>query len=271
MSIDRLRAHYGFSKMPFGKNVAPQALSRHAGHLEAVARISFLIAESAAGVLTGEVGAGKTVALRAAIAGLDPSRHSVIYLANPMVGMRGLHSAIVTALGGTPRFHTAALLPQTADLLAQETAERGKTVVLAVDEAHLLSPEQLEGLRLLMNAELDSQSPFALILCGQPTLRRRIRLGAFAALDQRIALRYHLAGMSVAETGEYLAHHLTLAGRSDRLFSDDAATLIHQVSRGLPRMINNLAVQSLIAAYTEKKAIVDESSARMAVAEITTE
>ncbi len=143
--------------------------------------------------------------------------------------------------------------------------------MIAVDEAHLLSPEQLEGLRLLTNAELDSVSPFALILCGQPTLRRRIRLGAFAALDQRIALRYHLGGMTAPETGDYIVHHLALAGRSDTLFSDDAVELVQQVSRGLPRMVNNLAVQSLVAAYAEKKAIVDESSARMAVAEITAE
>ena len=271
MSIELLRAHYGFSKMPFGKDVAPGALHRHAGHLEAVARVGFLVAESAAGVLTGEVGSGKTVALRAAVAGLDSSRHTVVYLANPTIGVRGMHAAIVSALGGVPRFHAAALVPQTADLLAQESAERGKKVILAVDEAHLLSPEQLEGLRLLMNAELDSVSPFSLVLCGQPTLRRRIRLGAFAALEQRIALRYHLQGMSASETGDYIAHHLALAGRSDRLFSDDANSLIHQVSRGLPRVVNNLAVQSLVAAYGEKKAIVDESSARMAVAEITAE
>ncbi len=234
MTIELLRAHYGFSKMPFGKDVAPGALHRHAGHLEAVARVGFLVAESAAGVLTGEVGSGKTVALRAAVAGLDSSRHTVVYLANPTIGVRGMHAAIVSALGGVPRFHAAALVPQTADLLAQESAERGKKVILAVDEAHLLSPEQLEGLRLLMNAELDSVSPFSLVLCGQPTLRRRIRLGAFAALEQRIALRYHLQGMSASETGDYIAHHLALAGRSDRLFSDDANSLIHQVSRGLP-------------------------------------
>jgi type II secretory pathway predicted ATPase ExeA len=271
MSIERLRAHYGFSKMPFGKDVAPGALHRQTSQQEAVARISFLVAEGAAGVVTGEVGAGKTVALRAAISALEPSRHSVVYLSNPTVGVRGLHAAIVTALGGIPRFHAAALVPQTADLLAQEVAERGKRVVLAIDEAHLCSPEQLEGIRLLMNAELDSVSPFSLVLCGQPTLRRRIRLGAFAALDQRIALRYHLQGMSANETGEYLAHHLALAGRSDTLFSDDAIALVHQVSRGLPRAVNNLAVQSLVAAYAQKKAIVDESSAQMAVAEITGE
>lgn len=113
--------------------------------------------------------------------------------------------------------------------------------------------------------------PFAGLLVGQPTLRRRIKLGAFAALDQRIALRYAMTGMDLAETKSYLAHHLKLAGRSDTLISDDAIALIHQVSRGLPRAVNNLAIQALVAAFAADKAIVDESSARAAVTEVTTE
>jgi type II secretory pathway predicted ATPase ExeA len=118
---------------------------------------------------------------------------------------------------------------------------------------------------------MDSHSPFAALLIGQPTLRRRIKLGTFAALDQRIALRYAMTGMTTAETTTYLAHHLKLAGRSDTLFSDDATALIHQVSRGLPRAVNNLAVQALVAAFAANKTIVDESSARAAVTEVTTD
>jgi len=114
-------------------------------------------------------------------------------------------------------------------------------------------------------------APFACLLIGQPTLRRRIKLGAFAALDQRIALRFAVPGMTLDETTSYTRHHLGLAGRSDTLFSDDATALIHQTSRGLPRAVNNLAVQALVAAYADNKAIVDESAARAAVTEVTTE
>ena len=170
-----------------------------------------------------------------------------------------------------PRFHKANLIPQTADLLAAEENERGKRVVVVVDEAHLLAPDQLEELRLLTNADMDSHSPFACLLIGQPTLRRRIKLGTFAALDQRITLRFAMPPMTPAETGTYINHHLNLAGRADALFSDDAIALIHQVARGLPRAVNNLAVQALLAAYATKKAIVDESSARAAITEITAE
>ncbi|MGH3263575.1 MAG: ExeA family protein [Trebonia sp.] len=269
--IENLQAHYGFTKMPFGKALAPGMLHRHVAHAEAVARIGWCLTERALGVITGEVGAGKTVAARAAIATLDPSRHTLIYLGNPAVGARGLYHGIVTALGGVPRFHKAALIPQTAELLAAEDHERGRLVVLVIDEAHLLAADQLEELRLLTNAELDSYSPFACLLIGQPTLRRRIKLGTFAALDQRIALRYAMTGMEAAETKTYVSHHLKLAGRTDTLFSDDAVTLIHQVSRGLPRAVNNLAIQALVATFAANKTIVDESAARAAVTEVTTD
>src|SRR6476660_3514807 len=157
------------------------------------------------------------------------------------------------------------------DRPAAEKHERGRDVIVAVDEAHLLSADQLEELRFLTNSEFDSVAPFTGLLLGQPTLRRRIKLGSFAALDQRIALRYTLPGMTDTETRDYLGHHLKLVGRSDQLFSDDAADLIHHTSRGLPRAVNNLALQALVATYAANKTIVDESAARAAVAEVTTE
>jgi type II secretory pathway predicted ATPase ExeA len=246
-------------------------LHRYAGHSEAVARISWCVDEAAIGVITGEVGAGKTVAVRAALGELDSSRHTVIYLGNPAVGARGLYYTIVHRLGGVPRFYKASLIPQTADALAAEVAERGRKVVLVVDEAHLLDGDQLEELRLLTNADMDSTSPFALVLVGQPTLRQRLRLGAFAALDQRVALRYAIPPMTAADTGDYIAHHLKLAGRADTLFSDDAVARIHKAARGLPRAVNNLAVQALIAAYANNSAIVDDKAARAAVTEVTSE
>src|SRR5581483_3422945 len=118
---------------------------------------------------------------------------------------------------------------------------------------------------------MDPESPFAGILVGQPTLRRRLRFGSFAALDQRIGLRYEIPGMDQKETVAYLRHQLALAGHDAALFSDDAIALIHQAGRGVPRLVNNLATQVLVAAYAERKAIVDESAARAVVTEVTAE
>jgi type II secretory pathway predicted ATPase ExeA len=268
--IERLNAHYGFTKTPFGKTLAPGMLHHHTSHNQAVARISWCIAQRTIGLVVGESGAGKTVAARAAIAALDQTRHTLIYVANPTTGARGVCHHIVTSLGGVPRFQNAALFPQAADALAAENTERGRQPVLAIDEAHLLDHDALDLIRMLTNADMDSASPLACVLIGQPTLKRKMKLGILAALDQRIAVRYTMGGLTPTETASYIGHHLKLAGRSDPLFSDDATILIHDTSRGHPRMINNLAVHALLAAFTEGKALVDESSARTAVAEITT-
>ncbi len=202
------------------------------------------------------------------MAGLEPSRFQVVYVANPTIGGRGILFVVVAALGGVPRYHRSALVPQAADALAMAEAERGRRVVLLCDEAHLLVPEQLEDIRMLSNAEMDSRSPAAIVLIGQPTLRRRLRQGAFAAVDQRIGLRVHIEGMEPTETASYLRHHLGLVGRADALFSDDAVAVIHQASRGMPRAVNNLALQSLVATFAADKGIVDQSAAKMAVVEV---
>lgn len=264
-------SHFGFSATPFGKAIVAADLFGRPSHDEAVARVRFCVAESLLGVIVGEVGVGKTVALRAAVSALDPTAHQVIYVANPAFGTRGLYVTIVSALGATPRFFKAEVMAQAQALLAAEEAERRRRVVFVVDEAHLLSPEQLEEIRLLTNAEMDSRSPFALILVGQPTLVRRLRMGVFAALDQRIATRYQLEPMDLAESARYLTHKLALAGRSDPLFADDAVARLHKAGLGLPRALDNLARDALIAAAADGKALVDDACAKRAVAEAVSE
>jgi type II secretory pathway predicted ATPase ExeA len=154
-------------------------------------------------------------------------------------------------------------------VLAGEAAERGRTPVLIIDEAHLLTHEQLESVRMLTNHDMDSKTPFATIMIGQPTLRRMIKLGVLAALDQRIAVRYHMTGMTPDETASYIRHHLQLSGRDSDLFSEDAITQVHEAARGKPRTVNNIAVAALIAAYVTGKKIVDQTAARAAVSEVT--
>ena len=264
-------AHFGLTATPFAKSIPTADLFAREAHVEAMARIAFLVIECALGVIAGDVGVGKTVAVRAAVGQLDPLRFHPIYVANPMVGTRGLYVAIVSALGATPRFHRAEVMAQAAELLAAEEAERHRRVVFVIDEAHLLTPEQLEEIRLLTNARMDSASPFAGILVGQPTLIRRLRMGVFAALDQRIATRFTLPPMDLGESAAYLRHHLGLVGRTDPLFADDAIARLHRFANGLPRALNNAAIAALIAAAADGKALVDDVCAKKAVADLTRE
>ncbi len=268
-TIDACAAHFAFTATPFTKTIPANKLFERAAHCEAVARIHYCINQAALGVIVGDTGAGKTVAVRAAVASLDRTKHTLVYLSNPSGGCRGLYVAIATALGATPRFYKAEAITQTAALLAAEEHERHRRVVFVIDEAHLLSPEQLEEIRLLTNAELDSASPFAAILIGQPALAVRLRQGIFAALDGRISVRYHIAGMDLAESINYLRHHLAHAGRTDPLIADDAAARLHRYANGMPRALNNAATAALIAAAADSKTLVDDTCAKKAIAELT--
>jgi type II secretory pathway predicted ATPase ExeA len=210
--IETLQSRYGFTVVPFTAAIPVTSLFGSAAHKEAVARLRWLISARGLGVITGEVGCGKTVAVRAAVSGLDPSRHTLIYLPNPQIGVRGIHGAVAAALGQVPRFHHATLIPQVEAALAAEADERNRHVILAIEESHLLTREQLEAVRMLTNSDLDSRSPLTILLIGQPTLRRRLRVGDMAALDQRVALRYHIPAppLTPAEASGYIRAHLEL-------------------------------------------------------------
>jgi type II secretory pathway predicted ATPase ExeA len=267
--LDKIKSFFGFTRMPFGRDLAPGMLHRHHDHTEAVARIAFGIDSRGITVVTGEAGAGKTVAARAAVDRVDAARHHLIYIADPTGGVRGIYQEIVAGLGETPKFRFAALIAQTRSVLAAEAAERGRTPILAIDEAHIMTRDGLEAIRLLTNHNLDTGAPFATILLGQPDLSAKMRHGIMAALDQRVTVRHHMTGMTAEETATYIRHHLSLVGRTDTVFSDDAITLIHTHSRGKPRAVNNLALAALLAARINDQPIVDEANARTAITETT--
>jgi type II secretory pathway predicted ATPase ExeA len=267
--IDTVTTRFGLARMPFGRDLPPSRLHRHHDCGEAAARITWAVSERAIGMITGEVGTGKTVAIRSAVADLDPAAHTIIYIGNPSTGTRGIHDRVVTALGGKPVHGTAALATQAWNVLAGEAAERGRTPVLVIDEAHLLDHGQLESIRLMTNHDMDSSTPFATILVGQPTLRHAIKLGVLAALEQRITVRYQMKGMTPDETASYIRHHLAEAGRTTELFTDDAISQVHQAARGKPRTVNNICTAALIATAGAGKNLVDHASARAAIAEVT--
>ena len=116
-----------------------------------------------------------------------------------------------------------------------------------MDEAHLLGHHQLEAVRILTNADMDAASPLACLLIGQPTLRRMLRLGVLAALDQRIALRYAIPAMTPADRRIHQPPPQTRRPLRPAV-QRRRHHLIHEAARGLPRAVNNLATQALVAA-----------------------
>src|SRR3989304_2387283 len=142
---------YGFSLTPFSRSLASSKLFTSNGQEELKARLAYLVRERGIGVITGEIGSGKSTAVRAFVDGLDPTRYTVVYTANPLIGISGFFREGLSQLGETvPMFRQQMVLRirHCCDLL---TNERKKTPVPIVDEAHLMDHRMLDELRLLLN------------------------------------------------------------------------------------------------------------------------
>lgn len=266
----KLEEYFGFSKTPFSKDIAPSAVYENDLLREALTRLTYAVQRKLFCTLTAEIGMGKSLTVRKLTASLDQSRHTCIYLSNPTIGARGMLFEIVTAFSEEPFYLKSKLIAQAKEAIEQECA-RGKTVVLLIDEAHLLTTETLEELRLLANFNMDSSSKFALVLSGQPPLSKKLKFNTLAALEQRISLRVRLEPLDLKDSAGYIKHHLSYCGRSDNIFSDDAVALIHKHTGGVPRRINNLSLQALTAGLVEKKSIIDEATVKVAVTEAETD
>jgi general secretion pathway protein A len=254
----RLNECYGFRHTPFSKSIATQDLFPARGHREVQGRLAFALQERLPALITGDVGTGKSTAVRAFAHALDRNLYAVVYLSNPHLRVATLYRQILLALQVEPAFGFSRLLPQLRTTL-HDLARKGRYVLLIVDEAHLLPPELFDQLRFLLNDDMDSASLITLVLLGQPDLAHKLRFAPFEALRQRIAVRFHLQPFDLEETAGYIKHHLRTAGYQGQLFSDSFIAAVYDHTKGVARKINNLCRNALLLGATENKQILDET------------
>ena len=204
-------------------------------------------------VLTGEVGTGKTLLLRCLLGLLKESKDvASAYLLNGRLSPTEFLQYILSDFGLPAKDKSKyELLLDLGHFLTSRGAAN-MTTVLIVDEAHHLSADILEEVRLLSNLETTDDKLLQIVLVGQPELDDKLDSVELRQLKQRIAVRTHLGELDADETRRYIAHRLQIAGLSPHsgpLFSEDAILAVHSYSRGLPRLINTLCENALIAAY----------------------
>jgi general secretion pathway protein A len=262
-------ADLGLRAFPFPKAPAPEALFRWSGLGEVLARLGFALAVSGFALLTGDVGAGKSSALRLFLHGLDSNVHPAVYVADSRLSPMSLYGRVLAHFGLMPPVTAGRAREQFQALLTDLATAQGKRPLLLIDEGHELSPEMVQELRYLQNVQdCDAASPFTLVLCGQPELRAMLRFKTFEAVAQRITVRCHLAPLEPRETAAFVTHCLRQAGVDRPLFTEAALELLHTQSRGLCRRLGNLATHALLDAALHKTPLVEEPSVRRAVAEL---
>jgi general secretion pathway protein A len=257
---------YGLKELPFALTPDPRFIYFTPSHTEAMANLHYGI-ESGKGliVVTGEVGTGKTTMLRWIMQRLDRTV-LVAYLFNPRMTVAEFYQYISSPkLLDVPAWENKSELLLKLGEVLESRHSRGLRTVLIIDEAHGLSPAALEEIRLLSNFESDSAKQLQIILTGQPELRDVLNKPELRQLKQRIALRCEIKPLpNIEETERYVTSRLLAAGaeRTD-IFSPGAIDYVFRCSGGIPRQINNLCDNALLAGFaagaeTVGRAIIEE-------------
>ena len=251
------REFFGLEDIPFTLTPDPRFIVFTPSYNEVLASLYYGL-ENAKGliVLTGEVGTGKTTALRWILRRLDSSVLAA-YVFNPRLSIDEFYHHVTQMLGISDWTNKAELLTEMGRVL-EERHRRGLRTVLIIDEAHELSDYVLEEIRLLMNFESDNAKHLQIVLTGQPELREKLNQPNLRQLKQRVALRCKMHQLpNTEEVERYITERLLIAGSDQpNIFTPGAIDFIFQCSEGIPRQINNICDNALIAAYAAGEQVI---------------
>lgn len=259
---------FGFNENPFNVTPDTRYLYLSAVHQAALHTLRYGIEERKGFLLmTGEVGTGKTVSLRALLNELKEGCESSLIL-NPQLSRLELLKTINKDFGqGLNRNSLKSQIDHLNEFVL-DCGRRGKNAVVIIDEAQQLSPEALEMTRLLSNLETENCKLMQILLVGQPELNQKLAQTEMRQLRQRIQIHTRLVPLDAEETQRYIDFRLNKAGPKPCVaFEESAVTRIHQFSRGIPRLINTLCDFCLVAAYLKSRRVITDKIVNIAFAE----
>lgn len=263
---------YGFTEMPFNITPDPKFLYLSPTHQEALQHLKFGVDQRKGFiVVVGEVGCGKTTLCRRFLNELDSARFDTALIVNPRVNENQMLRAILHELGEEEKSDDPQSLVNRMQKVLLQRIERGRDIVLIIDEAQNLSFEVLEQIRLLSNLETDKQKLLQIVLMGQPELKDIIACEELRQLRQRILVHCELRPLNRKDLGHYIQHRITRAGGNGRpSFTPWALWAVHRFSKGIPRIVNNLCDKALLAAYIRDSDIVAFRDVRRAIRDVRT-
>ena len=246
------KKYYGLTRNPFELSPDPYFYFPSPRHNEALATLTYgVLNRKGFVVVTGEVGTGKTLLVRCLLDTLNRNRVTFAFIYNPLLSVQDFLAQVLRDFGVTNVQGSKSDLLTRLNNFVLVRSWRDATTALIVDEAQLLSWELLEEIRLLTNLETTQHKLLQIVLVGQQELDDKLDSQDLRQLKQRVGMRCRLDPLGIEELRGYIDRRLELAGASlgSRLFPEDTIAAVHTYSRGIPRLINTLCENALIAGY----------------------
>jgi putative secretion ATPase (PEP-CTERM system associated) len=246
--------YYHFRARPFQLSPDPRFFFYSRGHRRAMAYLQYGVHQGEGFlVITGEIGAGKTMLARTLAQKFGSPNLLVAQVVSTMLEADDMLHTVAAAFDLPEEKSKAQLLKKIEKFLLARSMQ-GKRTILIVDEVQNLSKGALEELRMLSNFQHKEKSLLQSFLLGQPEFRGTLHSPDLEQLRQRVTASYHLGPIDAAETEAYIEHRLKTAGwTGDPAFSQDAFPVIHRFSGGIPRKINHLCDRLLLLGRMDEK------------------
>lgn len=247
---------FGLSELPFSKDIDPEQMWRNTARDAAIDTITGALRTRQSVLVCGDPGVGKTCVMRAVREALSQTAFRLTYCHNVTLGRRDFYRQLTVALGLSAKATAAALFHAVSTHVTELGRERIHPVIV-LDEAHLLNQDTLDHLHILLNYEWDQKPLLSLVLIGLTELEDRLHMRRNRSLYSRLTTRVWLEPVSPADTEQYVAVRLALAGCDRQIFARDALALGHEAARGVLRDLDRLCQLGLHHAARAKRTLVE--------------
>lgn len=257
--------YWKIAEKPFENTPDPRFMYNSAQHEEAFSRMLYVIRESkGAGLLTGVFGCGKTMLGRAITKELENDVYKVAYIVNPRLEELDLLRMLAHYLGADNLPERKSDIIIAIERILINNYQDGKKTIAVFDEAHAIEQKSVfEEIRLLLNFQADDKFLITILLFGQPELKEKVESNK--QLLQRIAMKYHLEGLTHEDVKNYIRHRLDVAGGQHIDFSETSVKMIFDRTGGIPRRINQICDMCLLTGFFKKREKIDDAIVREAI------
>jgi len=242
-----LSTFFNMTTVPFSEKCPVSDLMSDERMTEGLARLTFMAQSESLALITGDEGVGKSSLIKLFMHSLDKKSFSPVYYHLTTLKPISFLKMLVSAMNEIPSPGKEQAFMQ----LLSKIKEKDFITLLIIDEAHLLPPPSLVDLRLLISCATDDIDRLKIVLVGHPDLKKEMKRSCHAALRQRLKVMYHLPPLSKTQTQHYIDFHLKRCSASLKIFDADVKSAIHDTTRGIPRLINNVATACLLTAYSK--------------------